>query len=484
MKGKCLVWFRQDLRIHDNPALQAAAAGGKTVVPVYIWAPEEEGRWAPGGASRWWLHHSLISLNANLTKLGAPLVIRSTNSLTALKDLIEETGADSVFWNDRYEPICMQRDEKVKHDLRQMGIQVRTFNGTLLFQHHEIVTKSGAPYKMFTAFWNRCSEAMVAPPLPPPQRLIGADAPVSTLDVANLGLLPTIPWDEGIREQWSPGEPQALQKLDEFLDETINEYDIARNIPGDDGTSRFSPHLHFGELSVRQAWHAIQTQLLTSRKTYGFDPSSARVFLRELGWREFAYYILINFPDTAESPMQSAFAQLPEAIDTAALRAWHQGETGYPIVDAGMRQLWRTGWMHNRVRMITASFLTKHLLQPWQAGASWFWDTLVDADLANNSMGWQWVAGSGVDAAPFFRIFNPVLQGQKFDPDGVYVRKWIPEIAGLSNKVIHAPWTATSEQRRLAGLGNGDYPIPMVDHALARSRALDAFARIRTQRAV
>ena len=478
----CVLWFRQDLRLHDNPALNAAIATGKPVVPAYIWAPEEEGHWQPGAASRWWLHHALKSLDESLTKLGAPLIIRLGSSLETLMELVKETDADTVIWNDRYEPLALQRDSKLREQLQRVGVKVATFNSTLLFEPDQIVSKSGGPYKVFTAFWNRCSEESVACPLPTPRELEGLPKQPNSIDLTELKLLPTIKWDSGIKLHWAPGEAQSLQRLEDFLDESIHNYNDGRNLPAEDDTSRFSPYLHFGELSVRQAWHAIKDRLQKKRGTPGFDPSSARVFMRELGWREFAYHILINFPHTTDMSMHAAFDRLPLPVDHDILHAWQKGQTGYPIVDAGMRELWHTGWMHNRMRMIAASFLTKHLLQPWQAGAEWFWDTLVDADLANNSMGWQWVAGSGVDAAPFFRIFNPVLQGEKFDPRGEYVRRWVPELNGLPDRVIHTPWKATSEQRQQAGLAAGDYPFPIVDHAMARHRALEAFALIRGNR--
>lgn len=469
-----LVWFRHDLRLADNPALQAAVQRGGPIIPVYIWAPEDEGAWSPGAASRWWLHQSLTSLDTRLTKYSSRLVIRRGDSLSTLQALIRETDAQAVFWNRRYDPSIVVRDTTIKSTFRATRIHVESFNTALLFDPTTLRNRTGQPFQVFTPFWKTClSLPEPSAPLTDPSRL---SAPVQwpdSLPLASLQLEPTIDWASGIRTAWCPGEDGARYELQRFLDAAITDYAEHRDRPDEVQTSRLSPYLHFGEISPRQVWHAVRT----ASKKHRAKQRGVEAYLRQLGWREFAHHLLFHFPHTLDQPLRGEFADFPWRESRADLRAWQRGQTGYPLVDAGMRALWATGWMHNRVRMVVASFLVKHLLLPWQAGDHWFWDTLVDADLANNTLGWQWVAGCGADAAPYFRIFNPVAQGEKFDPNGEYVRRWVPELGRLSADWIHKPWEAPTHVLSEAGVKLGTtYPEPIVDHYNARIRALAALA--------
>lgn len=451
MPATTIVWFRHDLRIDDNPALVAAAARG-AVVPVFIWAPDEEHPWPPGAASRWWLHRSLEKLSAALERLGAPLVVRRGPTQAALESLVKETGATHVAWNRRYEPAVIARDTAIKKKLASAGLDVESFNGGLLFEPMHVATKEGKPYQVFTPFWRALlGRDEPAAPLAGPKKLTAAAAAPKTLAVADLGLLPTIDWAGTMRTTWTPGEAGGAKRFATFLAGGIGGYGIERDRPDHEGTSSLSPHLHFGEISPRRVWHAVREAVggMPAAKVTG----SPEVYLRELGWREFANHLLYHFPHTTDAPLRADYARFPWANDPVGLRAWQRGRTGFPIVDAGMRQLWATGWMHNRVRMIVASFLVKDLRVSWLEGARWFWDTLVDADLAANTLGWQWAAGCGADAAPYFRIFNPTSQAEKFDPDGAYVRAWVDVAAA-------------------------DYPEPIVDHAAARLRALEALKAV------
>lgn len=473
MKEKpIIVWFRQDLRTEDHPALHSAIQQGRSVVPVFIWAPAEEMEWAPGAASRWWLHGSLQNLRNELEELGLKLIVRQQSSLEALQEIAEQTGASGVYWNRRYEPYAIQRDAHIKAELRKNGIHAQSFNGTLLFEPWTVLNKQNKPFQVFTPFWKHCcSLGQPDHPLPKPQTAFSYSGAIESVAIESLHLLPTIPWDIGLKRYWQPGVPGAQQRLHRALEEVIIRYEEQRDFPSIRGTSELSPYLHHGEISPRMVWHAVR-QALGQRK-------GADVFLRQVGWREFAYHLLYHFPQTPSVPLHPKFSVFPWE-ENRLLREWQKGQTGYPIVDAGMRQLWETGWMHNRVRMIVGSFLVKDLLIDWKEGAAWFWDTLVDADLANNTLGWQWVAGCGADAAPYFRIFNPVTQGEKFDPEGAYVRRWIPEIASLPNRWIHKPWEAPEDELRRAGVSLGKtYPKPIIDHAQARLKALDAFAQIK-----
>ncbi len=473
MKRPAIVWFRRDLRLEDNPALNAAIETGRPIIPVFIWEPDEGGAAAPGSAGRVWLHASLSRLRERLQQRGASLVVRQGESHEELGRLIAETGAVAVYWNRRYEPDIIKRDAAIKESLLGSGIEAISWNGSLLFEPQSMPNKSGRPYQVFTPFWKACLSRGFDPPAAAPAgKFRHPSAAPRSLAIDELGLLPQINWHDPILSAWDVGEAAADRRLRTFADASVADYSTHRDIPGIDGTSALSPHLHFGEIGPRQIVQAVAG---TGRGSRG-----AQVFLSEVGWREFAHHLLFHFPDTARAPLKPDFERFPWEPDDDLLRRWQRGKTGYPIVDAGMRQLWRTGWMHNRVRMIVASFLVKHLLQPWQRGAEWFWDTLVDADLANNTLGWQWTAGCGADAAPFFRVFNPIAQGEKFDPQGDYVRRWIPELAQLPDKSIHQPWTTPAAELEQAGVSIGsDYPAPIVDHKRARTRALMAYDKMR-----
>ncbi len=464
-----LVWFRLDLRLADNPALIAAVDAASSILPVFIWAPEEEAPWSPGAASRWWLHQSLVELERALAKRGGRLIIRRGPTEEALLSLAAECGAKSVYWNRRYEPAVIARDRKLKNLLLERGVAAVSFPGNLLFEPWNICNSSGDAFRVFTAFWKACLSGPAPPaPTPAPKRIKPPARWPGSLAISDLGLEPKIDWAGGIRQTWRPGEAGATEQMKNFFGGAVETYALDRDRPDRIGTSRLSPHLHFGEISPRQIWHSAK------------QSSSSEVYLREIAWREFAYHLLFHFPKTPREPLRPGFRSFPWHKNRESLKAWTRGKTGYPMVDAGMRELWRTGWMHNRVRMIVASFLVKHLLLRWQDGAAWFWDTLVDADLANNTLGWQWSAGCGADAAPYFRIFNPVIQGQKFDPDGSYIRRWVPELAYLPKRWIHMPWKAPAEILHEACVQLGKtYPLPIIDHEIARKRALAAFARIR-----
>ena len=476
-----ILWFRQDLRLQDNPALHAAFARGGPILPLYVLDDAGDGRWPAGGATRWWLHHSLGALDAGLRELGSSLVLARGDSAEILRRLVRATGAGAIFWNRRYEPASVARDAKIKTEFTSIGLDVKSFNGALLNEPHTITNKQGRPFQVFTPYWRHCLTLPVAPPKKlSPAPLPGLPVGVPSLALEELGLLPRIKWDAGFGEVWQPGEAGAAKQLRQFAARAMDDYADGRNLPGQTGTSMLSAALHFGEVSPRQIWAAV---LARSRES-GVFPSSngARVFLSEVGWREFAHHLLFHFPHTPEQPLREEFALFPWAEDEngAKLRAWQMGRTGYPIVDAGMRQLWCTGWMHNRVRMVVASFLVKHLRLSWSHGAAWFWDTLVDADLASNTLGWQWSAGCGADAAPYFRIFAPVLQGKKFDANGDYVRQWVPELARMPAEHIHAPWEAPGEVLSAADVRLGhNYPRPVVDHATARNEALAALKKLR-----
>ena len=472
----CIVWFRYDLRLDDNPALDYALRHAERVVPLYIHAPEEHGDWAPGAASQWWLHHSLRSLAERLGERGSRLIIRPGPSRYALTSLIAESGADEVCWNRVYEPALIRRDKKIKAELREQGIACHSFNGALLFEPWSVKTKAGGPFRVFTPFWRACLESGIDPkPRPRRKKAPSVDSRIKSPSLETLQLLPRISWDEGLKTAWRPGEQGALGNLQTFLDQAVPDYSDGRDVPAERSTTRLSPHLHFGEIGPRRIVSAVRQRMEVDRTPGVIKGGEA--LIRELGWREFAHHILYHFPHTAEEPLNERFAGFPWRENFGPLlEAWRAGRTGYPIVDAGMRELWRTGWMHNRVRMIAASLLTKNCRVPWQLGARWFWDTLVDADLAANSLGWQWVAGSGADAAPYFRIFNPVRQGEKFDPDGKYVRRWVPELAPLRNRWLHAPWTAPLDtQRKLAVEIGRHYPRPVVDFAQSREEALRVY---------
>ncbi|MCC7492423.1 MAG: deoxyribodipyrimidine photo-lyase [Fimbriimonadaceae bacterium] len=463
-----VVWYRQDLRLQDHPALTAAAGAGP-VVPVYIWAPQDEGDWAPGAASRWWLHHSLQALGQSLAAAGAPLVWRVGDPLTELRQVAAAVGATRVVYTRRYEPAAREQGRRVASGLAAAGLSVATYPGSLLHEPEAVANRSGDPYTVFTPFWRACGNLPVpAAPVAAPALQAAATA-VEGCRLEELGLLPRVAWTDGLARTWEPGEAGAARRLAR-LATVLQRYDAHRDRPDLEGTSRLSPHLHFGEISPRQVYHLALAADAT--------PDRQR-FLAELGWREFAYHLLYHYPHTAAAPLRREFEQFPWQPDPEALQRWQGGQTGYPLLDAALRQLWQTGWMHNRLRMLVASFLVKDLLQPWQVGARWFWDTLVDADLACNTLGWQWAAGCGADAAPYFRIFNPLLQARKFDPAGDFVRAFLPELAQLGPADIQAPWQLDAAVLAAAGVTLGaTYPAPLVDHAAARARALAAFAAL------
>ena len=474
MNAPAIVWFRNDLRISDHPALSAAARSGAPLVALYILDDESPGEWRTGAAARWWLHHSLKALSQSLAGRGVSLTLRRGRAPYVFEQIIAETGAGAVFWNKLYEPWAIRRDAELEAQLRDDAVETHCYQESVLFEPETLRTKQGESFRIFTPFWRAC---LAAPPperpLPAPEVLHAAPLPPDSDDLDAWRLLPQNPdWAIGMRKVWLVGETAARAELADFARHHVVDYKVERDFMGRVGVSRLSPHLHFGELSPREVWHAIS------------DPGSigGEAYLRELGWREFCHHLLISHWDLPDRPLDRTFERFPYRDDETSLDAWRNGQTGYPLVDAAMRELWITGWMHNRARLVSASFLIKHLLIDWRKGERWFWDTLVDADLANNSANWQWVAGCGADAAPYFRIFNPALQGEKFDPDGAYVRRYVPELAGLDVRYIHRPWAAPDDVLRAAGVVLGvTYPHPIVDHGEARERALAAFEAVRAQ---
>lgn len=472
-----IVWFRRDLRIADNPALAEAVSTGAPVVPLYIHDDRLDGR-PMGAASRWWLDKSLRALATSLNDRGVSLLFRSGDAESVLRSVVEDTGAQAVYMNRMFEPAPWERDAEIAHGLKADDVTCRGFNGSLLARPGSVRTGQDAPYKVFTPFLKALLDVAEEPPAQEGPRNLEGVKGLNSESVDDWALHPTGPdWSGGF--DWTPGENGAREALSEFLAGPLKTYGDGRDVPGEDGTSRLSPHLHFGEISP---WRAVRAarQAAEEGRVSG---KQAEKFVSEVGWREFSAHLLYQFPYMAERAFRPEFDAMAWRDDTKGLEAWKRGMTGYPIVDAGMRQLWATGWMHNRVRMIVASFLIKDLLIDWREGEAWFWDTLVDADMGNNIQNWQWVAGSGADAAPYFRIFNPVTQGEKFDGDGKYVRRWVPELGRLSDRWIHAPWNAPREVLGAAGIRLGrDYPAPIVDHADARKRALDALEDIKSAR--
>jgi deoxyribodipyrimidine photo-lyase len=476
-----LFWFRQDLRTHDLPGLAAAAATGRPIIPCYILDDETPGQWKIGSASRWWLHHSLASLTADLSELGGKLILRRGEALQALNQLAQQTGAQDIYCTRMYEPWATALELKLHNHFASQDINFKRYGGALLFEPETICNLSGLPYKVFTPFWRRCRAAPeVAAPASLTHEANWSTKNTACEDLQDWQLCPKNPdWAAQWSSRWAPGRDGANAKLESFLQEGIGNYSEGRNHPDMDCTTHLSPHLHYGEMSPRQVWHmarniaAIKPQL----------EMEVDKFLSELGWREFSHHLMHHFPTIPEQAFKGVFRKFPWMADKEKLSAWQMGQTGYPMVDAGMRELWHTGYMHNRVRMIVASFLTKHLLIHWRKGADWFWDTLLDANLANNSSGWQWVAGSGADASPYFRIFNPITQGKKFDVEGHYIRRWVPELSALPARYLNCPWEAPAEVLHSAGIVLGaDYPHPIVDHKAARESALAAYASLKEDR--
>ncbi len=463
MSHPIIMWFRQDLRLSDHPALTAAAAAGR-VIPVYILDDETPKDWRWGGASRWWLHRSLEALHAKI-----PLVLKRGEAVAVLRNLISETGAKSLYFTRDYAPWAGALEARVKALCDETDVSCHRFGGSLLHEPEAIKTGGGGSFKVYTPFSRACF-ALGSPrglkPVPKFERWSGA---VASDPLADLNLLPVkSDWSQGFSTYWQPGEAGAQKRLADFIDEGLKGYAEGRDRPDQSYTSRLSAHLHWGEISPHQVWHGVSAAMARAGGALDHDGGK---FLKEILWREFSYQLLHHVPHLPDKPYKPEYTAFPWRNDPAALTAWQKGQTGYPIVDAGMRELWATGIMHNRVRMIVASFLIKHLLLPWADGERWFWDTLVDADIASNAASWQWVAGSGADAAPYFRIFNPVLQGEKFDPNGEYVKRWVPELAAVSADYVHKPWEMAVPPK--------GYVRPIVEHGMARNRALAALKVIK-----
>lgn len=461
-------WFRQDLRLADNPSLTEAARKG-TVLPVYILDDVNAGDHKIGGANRWWLHHSLSSLNASLD---GQLAIFAGDPQMILPGLVERSGATGVSWNRCYEPWRIERDTAIKENLKAAGIEVSSYNGSLLWEPWEPLKKDGTPYRVFTPFYRRGCLSQPPPrePLPKPSNL-NLVSDEHSIGVDGLNLLPKIRWDKQLEPHWEIGEAGAHKRMMAFVEGGINGYKDGRNFPSQQNVSRLSAYLQTGEISPNIVWYKA--------KEYG-SGNDLDTFHSELGWREFSYSLLYHFPTLPWKNLQSKFDRFPWGDNSDFLERWQTGQTGYPIVDAGMRELWQTGYIHNRVRMIVGSFLVKNLLLDWRHGERWFWDCLVDADLANNSAGWQWIGGTGADAAPYFRIFNPITQGQKFDKEGEYTRHFVPELKNVPKKYLYNPWDAPPIVLRQAGVVLGEtYPHPVVNVKESRELALEAFASLK-----
>lgn len=464
MTKTALAWLRNDLRVSDNPALDAAMRSADRVVALYIHETTDGVR-PPGAAARWWLHHSLQALGADLAARGVTLLVAEGDSETSLREAITETGADSIFWNRRYAPGECAVDTAIKSALRDDGLTVKSFAANLLVEPWDIATGQGKPYSVFTPFWNSLKQRDIPAPLRRPDRKEAVAA-------AKFDATYRLPkWADKLGDHWVPGEAAAHKALEDFLDERLDRYPEGRDFPGRAATSRLSPHLRFGEISPRQIWHAAQA---IAHAEHG-RAAAAQKFLTELAWRDFNFHQLYHRPDISTQPMQPQYSGMHWRHSERDLDAWKRGLTGFPIVDAGMRELWATGYMENRVRMLVASLLAKNLLIDWRLGEQWFWDCLVDGDVANNPGNWQWVAGSGLDASPYFRIFNPVTQGERFDGEGDYVRKWVPELTALPDKWLQSPFLAPADVLKSAGVTLGDtYPQPIVDLKTSRERALAA----------
>lgn len=476
MKSKpVILWFRQDLRLSDNPALIAATATGAPILPVYILDDDNADEWRIGGASRWWLHHSLTALDKSMN--GA-LAVYKGKADEIIPALMTNTGATEIHWNRCYEPWRITRDKAIKTARDKQNIGAYSHNGSLLWEPWETLKSDDTPYKAFTAFYKNGCLGKNGEPHEPQNKPVNIEwlaKPSNSLSIKDLALLPDIKWYSDMNAEWEPGEDGAIRRLETFLQNGLSDYSNGRDRPDLRNVSRLSPHLHWGEISPHRVWHRATTHMYAEHME-----SHGEKFRAELGWREFSHSLLFYFPDLPRNNLQQKFDIFPWREDNEALDAWKRGMTGYPIIDAGMRELWQTGYMHNRVRMIVGSFLVKNLMLHWHHGEDWFWDTLVDADLANNSASWQWIAGCGADAAPYFRIFNPVAQSAKFDPNGDYIRKYVPEIAALPDKYLHTPWEAPPPILQQAGIVIGEtYPAPIVDLKETRERALAAFQSIK-----
>ena len=469
---RAIVWFRRDLRLADNPALTQALTQCDQIIPIYIHSPDEEAPWQSGAASNWWLHHSLKSLDQELRQLGSRLIILKGPCKETLLSFAQKNSANEIHWNRLYEPAAIKRDSEIKNSLGNAGIDCFSHNASLLIEPWELLTKKETPFKVFTAYWNTATSNLTPQqPLPAPPSATPTDSTIKSLDVNRLGLLSQPEWHRKFESYWQPGEQNAHTRLLNFINHQLDHYEQQRDIPGIDGTSTLSPYLHFGEISPKQIIWALYSR---QNDRWMSEDNNLQRFVTEIGWREFAHYLLHHFPESHEHPLDKRFEQMPwnnSDQDRQKLQQWQSGQTGIPIVDAGMRELWETGWMHNRVRMIAASMLTKNLGIHWLEGARWFWDTLLDADLASNTLGWQWTAGCGADAAPFFRIFNPVRQGERFDPNGDYIHRWIPELKDIPKKYIHSPWLYDGEI---------DYPAPIVDLSETRKLALERWDMMRS----
>ena len=472
---RTIVWFRKDLRLRDNPTLEFALANKREVIPVFIWDEEEGGRWSPGAASRWWLHQSLKSLAASIEKSGGRLLFEKGKPADVLPLVAKENGANEVLYSRAYDPGGLATQEAVEEALDRSGIETQSFNSSLLNEPWDVKNSSGKPFQVFTPFWRNCRNGIYKQPANYPiKNLQFANHTVPRSSLDDLSLLPNHPWHEKLSTHWDVSEVAGQAQVSHAARKIVPSYANLRNSPGTDGTSRLSPYLAWGLISPRQVCHSV-----LQNEPEGSNRGENK-FLAEIGWREFSYHLLYHFPYLPDQPLRPKYAAFPWLSDSEALHDWKLGQTGYPMVDAGMRQLYETGWMHNRVRMVVASFLVKHLLISWEEGARWFWDTLVDADLASNTQGWQWAAGCGADAAPYFRIFNPITQGEKFDKSGRYARHWIPELGNFPNKWLFRPWEAPSELLSEHDLElGGNYPNPCVDHFEARARALQALSSLK-----
>jgi len=466
-----LVWMRRDLRLIDNPALSYATSHAKSVIVIYIHAPKEDGNWEIGGASKWWLHHSLKSLSQKFEKVSNQLILKkSDSSLQTILDITSQSNCSLVCWNRLYDPMLIKRDTEIKTKLKSQEIVVETFNSSLLKEPWELKTTTGGPYQVFTPFWRTLQKNFISEPIiKAPKEIKISTAKIKSDKLEDLDLLPKISWDKEFYNLWEPGEDSAQKKVKKFLNSNVQNYKENRDFPSLSASSTLSPHLHFGEISPRDIWQQAENnkELIKTE----IEP-----FIRQLAWRDFAHHLLFHFPHTESAPLKKAFEKFPWNKNKKKLLAWQKGLTGFPIIDAGMRELYETGIMHNRVRMIVGSLLVKNLRIHWLEGAKWFWDCLLDADLANNSLGWQWVAGSGADASPYFRIFNPISQSEKFDSNGIYIRKWVPELNKLPNKFIHKPWDAPEHILKDAGITLGkNYPNRIVDLKESRDEALEAY---------